>query len=441
MTTDAEHPEPESIDEEKREQRKIISEAMEKNQERSWSFWEAVVIYNSRRLTPAGKDAVRWARGTLQRTLGDDFIQKAAEAPSPHPIFDLDFWPAYDLPQAYANLFQFAAEIELLQSKEGWSKVHDALRGDFRRGSWTSSLLQLEVASLGLKDGWHIELERPLPNDGKTDVVLAKEPTKILVETKALFLSGPEQESEAYFYSMREILLALAWKFGVRITSDNIGSPLSSHAQTQWIEVIKAAASKTERDGETRIVQGPGGRQLKIAREATVPGISPLASSPVETDVGRRLFFLLRDKNEQYEGAGPAWVCLGDYGGLWQSSSLRGKSLSEKLDILTPYLQARLALFFPNLAGVIVSPGKGAAGNTPIEPLNMPIERNGGIAISCLMPERNQMRESIIVTQGGTFTEQARMFAELYQREKNWLDWALKKLRKPRFEELVHLSE
>jgi len=440
VTTDAEDAESESIDEEKREQRKIISEAMEKNQERSWSFWEVVVIYNSSRLTPAGKDAVRWARGTLQRTLGDDFLQKVAEAPSRHPIFDFSLGLAYDLPQAYANLFQLAAEIELLQSSVGWGIVHDSLRRDFQKDPWGSPLLQLEVAGLGLKAGWQIELERPLPNGGKTDVVLAKEATKILVETKAMFLAGPEQASEAYFYQLIEILQALAWKYGVRITSDNIGPPLPSLAQTQWIEMIMAAASKTEQDGESRVVQGPRGGQVKIIKEVTMPGISPLAGSPVETDIGRRLFFLLRDKNEQYEGAGPAWVRLGDYSGLWESSSLQGKSLLEKLDSLTPYLQARLA-FFPNLAGVIMSPGKEVAGNTPIEPLNAPIERNGAFAVSCLMPERNQKRESIIVSQIREFTEQARMFANWYQQERSWLNWALKKLGKPAFDELVHLSK
>jgi hypothetical protein len=65
VTTDADYPESESIDEEKLEQHKVISEAMKKNQERSWSFWEAVIIYNSRRLTPAGRDAVRWAKDRL----------------------------------------------------------------------------------------------------------------------------------------------------------------------------------------------------------------------------------------------------------------------------------------------------------------------------------------------------------------------------------------
>ena len=94
--------------------------------------------------------------------------------------------------------------------------------------------------------------------------------------------------------------------------------------------------------------------------------------------------------------------------------------MSEKLDILTPYLQQRLA-FYPNLVGEIMTCGKGAAGNHSIEPLNRAIERNGGIAIMCLMLERNQRRESIIVTQVGKFTEQARMFAALYQLESSWL--------------------
>jgi len=439
VTTDAKHPESESIDKEKREQHKIIIEAMKKKQERSWSFLEASVLYNSKRLTPAGRDTVRWAIGILQCTLGDDFIQKAAEAPSPHPIFDLGLGLAYDLPQAYANLFQLAAEIELLQFKDGWSIVRDTLRGDFRMASWVSSLLQLEVGALGLKEGWDIEFERTLPTGKRIDAVLAKESIKLLVETKAMLLSGDEQEAESYFYRMTGLLLDLALKHGVRITG-SIGSPVSPDVLAQWLQKIEAEACKTAQDGKKRIVPGPTDGQLEIIKEAAMPGISPLEGNLVETNVGRRFINQLITKNEQYKDAGPVWVRWGEYAGLWQSSSLQGKSLSEKLDILTPFLQTSLA-FLPNLAGVILSPGKGALGNNPIEPPDTPFERNGGIAIRCLMPETNQKRESIIVIRAGEFTEQARMFTDLYQQESRWLDWALKKLGRPSFDELVHLSE
>ena len=439
MTTDAEHPESESIDEEKLKLRKIISEAMENNQERTWNFWETSVLYNSRHLTPAGKDTVHWARNILEHALGDDFLQKAAAAPQ-HPIFFPGFWPIYDLPHSYANLFQVAAEIELLQSKVGMAKVLRDLRRDLRLDRWVSTLLQLEVAGLGLKAGWQIELEIPLPTKKNTDVVLVKESTKLFVETKAMILSGDEQEAETSFYHMLGILAELALNYGVRITSDTIGPPLLLDDQTQWIEVIKETASKMKQDGETTILQGPKGGQVKITKATTTPGISPLAGSLVETDVGKRLIYQLIDKNRQYENAHLAWMYLGDYGGFWKSSGLQGKSLSEKLDILTPYLQTVLASF-PNLAGVILSPGKGPLGNNPIEPLPTPIERNGGIAVRCLMPAGNQIRESIIVTQVGKFTEQSRIFANLYANENTWLNWALEKLGKPPFDELVRLSD
>ena len=71
--------------------------------------------------------------------------------------------------------------IELLQSKVGWGIVRDGLRGDIRMASWVSLLLQLEVAGLGLKEGWDIEFERILPMGKRTDVVLAKESIKCSV--------------------------------------------------------------------------------------------------------------------------------------------------------------------------------------------------------------------------------------------------------------------
>jgi len=258
------------------------------------------------------------------------------------------------------------------------------------------------------------------------------------VETKAMLLSGDEQEAESYFYRMTGILLNVALKHGVRITG-SIDSPLSGDDLAQWLQKIEEEARETAQDGEKRIVPGPTDGRVEIIKEATMPGISPLEGILVETDVGRRLINQLITKNEQYQDAGPVWLRWGEYAGLWQSSSLQGKSLSEKFDILTPFLQTILALL-PNLAGVIVSPGKYALNNHPLEPLDSPMERNGGIAIRCLMPETNQRRESMIVIRAGKLTEQARMFTDWYQQERSWLDWALKQFGKPSFDELVHLS-
>jgi hypothetical protein len=416
----------------------MIVQLMKNERRMDWTLWPAF-IYNSQSLTPQGKDAVLWARDVLQRTLGDKFFQEIEKRSIQHPMFSLDLWPANDVPKAYANLFQLAAQIELLQSRVGWAKVRNELLTDLRLDRWVSTLLQLEVAGLGLRDEWQIELERPLSNGGTTDVTLTKTATKLIVEAKAMLLSGNEQEASEYFYQMVQTLMALAWKYKVRITG-SIGSPLSPDHQAQWLNEIERAAEKAARTGKPQTMLGPVSGQLEIIEETGMPGVAPLEGVLIETDVGKRLVDKLFKTNKQYENAGPAWVRLGDYAGLWQSSSLQGKTLSEKLDILTPFLQQVLAIL-PNLSGVILSPEVWPTAhplsNSKIEPGT----REGSIAVSCPIPGENRSKETIIITQAGKFTEQARIFADLYASESTWLNWALHQLGEPLFDELVRLSE
>lgn len=425
MTTDAEH-------------REMIVQLMKGDRRMDWTVWPAS-IYNSQLLTQKGKDAVLWARDVLQRTLGDNFFQEIEKRSVQHPIFSLDLWPANDVPRVYANLFQLAAQIELLESTVGWAKVRNDLRTDLRLDRWVSTLLQLEVAGLGLRAEWQIELERPLPNTKKSDVSLAKGQTKLLVETKALLLSGEEQEESEYFLQMSGALLQMALEYGVRITR-TLGSHLPLDIQTQWLQEIKEEVIKTADDGIKRVVQGPVDGQLEITKDETMPGISPMEGVLVETDVGKRLIDKLFKTNEQYENAGQAWVRVGDYGGLWHSSSLQGKTISEKLEILTPFLQQVLAIF-PGLSGAIISPGVWPTANPLTNSIIEPSTHEGSFAVTCPISGGNRIKETIIVTQAGQFTEQARVFADLYANENTWLNWALDKRGKHSFDELVHLSK
>src|SRR6266516_141518 len=129
----------------------MIVQLMKGERRIDWTLWPAF-IHNSQLLTPKGKDAVLWARDVLQRTLGDNFIQEIEKRSMQHPIFSLDLWPANDVPKVYANLFQLAAQIELLQSTVGWAKVRNELRTDLRIDRWVSTLLQVEVAGLGSRE-------------------------------------------------------------------------------------------------------------------------------------------------------------------------------------------------------------------------------------------------------------------------------------------------
>jgi hypothetical protein len=132
---------------------RAFAEVLRGDRPMMWSDW-ASLIEDSQCLTLSRLRVARWAVATLQRTLGSDFLQRAATAPGAHPVFSLGFWPgANDVPWVYANLFQLAAQIKLLtraRSKD-WRKVRQDMTTDLQEIRWIHSLLQLELAGLGLK--------------------------------------------------------------------------------------------------------------------------------------------------------------------------------------------------------------------------------------------------------------------------------------------------
>jgi hypothetical protein len=71
----------------------------------------AMPIYDSQCLTPWGLQVALWAVETFQRFLGAEFLRR------PTAVFtlnDLGLWPVNDIRWVYANLFQFAAQLSLL---------------------------------------------------------------------------------------------------------------------------------------------------------------------------------------------------------------------------------------------------------------------------------------------------------------------------------------
>lgn len=398
-----------------------------------WSDW-AMPIHESQCLTLQGQKVALWAVGTLQHVLGDDFLQRVQTAQSVHPIFSFGLWSANDVPWVYANLFQLAAQIELIQSSVGWPLVRTELRSDLRPDRWISSLLQLEVAGLGLRAGWHLTLEPPLGISKKADVLLTKESIELFAETKAMQASGKVNEAHEFFDRIVWKVHDLVGKYAVQFAG-SIGSSLLLADEDQWLQKAEDAARATAQDGMKRVVPNSAGGQLEISRGDTAPGISELEGILVETDVGRRLINQLQTKNEQAANAGPVWVRMDEDAGLWRSTPLQEATLSEKLDSLTPFLQQVLA-FLPNLAGVILSPMLFWASNAPPEALSKRIEKDGGIAIRCPLLGHT-VRESIIVTQVGQFHDHARIFADWYEQEATWLNWALAQLGHPSFHDLV----
>jgi hypothetical protein len=92
---------------------KTFVEVLQGKRPMQWSDW-AIPIYDSQYLTPEGQQVALWAVETLRHTLGDIFFQKTAMSAS-HPIYSPGLWPGRnDARWTYANLFQLAAQIRLL---------------------------------------------------------------------------------------------------------------------------------------------------------------------------------------------------------------------------------------------------------------------------------------------------------------------------------------
>lgn len=413
-----------------------LAEVLQGNRPMMWSDW-ASLFDDSQCLTPLGLRVAHWAVSVLERTLGSDFLQRAAAASRTHPIFSLGFWPgANDVPWVYANLFQLASQIELLiQSRsKHWRKVLQAIRSNLEAVSWIHSLLQLELASLGLRAAWQVAFEPQLVNGRFADVCLTREEGQLLVETVSMRMSTREQEAVTFFHTLIQQIDLLEMRHNVYM-SGSLGNPLSEEEHCQWLREIETAASSVAQNGIIRLVANHKGGRVEIAREQMTSEIVKLQSESITEDGWSRLVARLNDKDQQAKGAGPVWVRLEEHGGLWQFTSLQRMTLQERLDVLVSILQDDLASF-PNLAGVIVAPAILWAGKTAPEKLSARIEKKGGIALRSSLPG-HRVRESIIVLQAGQPQEEATVFADWYEQEITWLDWALEQLGHPPFHALV----
>jgi hypothetical protein len=135
---------------------RAMVDAFEGRRPMDWSIWD-LFIDDSTCLTSNGRRVAHWAVETLQRMLGNDFLQRvkakmatqhAREGVGPglHPVFSLGFWPANDVPWVYANVVQMATQLHLFQqniSTNRFGLVLKGLRKNLQPITWVGALLQL----------------------------------------------------------------------------------------------------------------------------------------------------------------------------------------------------------------------------------------------------------------------------------------------------------
>lgn len=466
MTIDPEHPESESIDEETLARHKRIAEVISGEREMDWDTW-SFFIDESDYLTPKGKEVALWAVEILKQTLKDDFFQNVKnwlvnwnkthpDLPlNSHPVFSYGLWPgANQLPWVYANLIRLAAQIQLFihdnikraeldLNNNKVRRVLNTLHNNPEPINWASALIQLEVAGLGLKEGWQVQFEPKHRTGKKSDVFVTNGSDQLLVETTVMRFSEDDRKTLALSHDLSMCLMSIESRYNIRISGWLSSAALkNTNDRAQCLQAIKDAAQATADGGSSYQVTRPGQALLTIFRptEETVYNRWEITGDTIGERPLERLIAILNDKNNQAKGSAIAvWLRIDEHAEMWQYLQMQGWTLVQIRDFFADFLQQELASF-PYLAGVIISPGISWSTSNPPNLVVDRNENNESIVVSCPIPGGNRIRESIIVAQAGKFTEQARIFADWYSQESKWLNWALEKLRKPPFNELVYLS-
>ena len=125
-----------------------LAEVLERKRLLEWDDLKTL-IYDSRCLTPQGKQVAVWSIAILKEFLKDTFLvnaQHAREILTLYPFFALNFFPGVnDVPRVYANVFRVALQLHLLRSLERFGGILRSLRTSLQADLWYHMLLQFGV--------------------------------------------------------------------------------------------------------------------------------------------------------------------------------------------------------------------------------------------------------------------------------------------------------
>lgn len=413
-------------------------DAMESKRALDWDTW-SMHVHESRCLTPAGRNVALWSVNVLRSALGPDFPQCAMSSGG-HPIFSLNLWPANNVPWVYANLFQLALHLDILKAE--CKPIRKSLRNvNIGPVNWVHTLLQLEVAGLGLRAGWTVAFEPEYSTGRKADVLLKRGAAELFVDNTSMRMSDEEIRTYNVMHAVSEQMQEIRFRHDVQITG-SVDSVAPSEELARCLRDLDEVATATARDGLERHVAAPGGGMLRLRREPDASELFQVTGPLVQTDGWSRLVTRLGKKSDQAAGSGKiVWVRLEDFSGTWHFTGERTTPLADKFSIVAPFLQNVLDSY-PNLSGVIVAPSMLWAGSMDDEQVREVVVNSGrtAAAIRCPIPG-HRARETIVVTRTDQPDTGFEVFLDMYSHEDEWLDWALARSGHPPFGQLVQESD
>jgi len=372
-------------------------------------------------VSPARRQATLWALEQLEQRMGPDWPERYWDAAG-HVPGEVNLGGAHT--GALGNLLELALRLHLLTGTPGLGGVQREMKNDLRDDRRRHCALQLEAAGLAVRSGFAVALEhRSSRQDPPSDVLLQREKTALRVETFAIIPDQRSREGRAYWDRLSQAIMRISWKLDVEIAGD-LGGRLDDDDAAELLRLIEAAAQAAAetgaeapvmfKDAELRALpSGAGPCELRGGVEAS-RGWPRVEGRPLQ-------------KAEQAARAGGGWLRADHMDGTWQFTPWAHASLPDKIDQISKLVKPALSQI-DGTAGIVISSGACVAQGQFSGLSTRTADRCYGF-VRPLPGYR--VRQTIIIPLTTQGRGEADLWAELYNAEDSWLDWALAKAALP----------
>jgi hypothetical protein len=397
----------------------------------SWDVWSAGVE-RSAILTDSGKRVVREAVDVIAGFLGPDWlgrflpVDQTKPAARALPLLSPDWWPTTNNRNVYERVLTLASRLRMLASTPGLASVRRSMSRDL--GHFEHSLLQVEVASLALRDGWHVTFEpKPDPAGTRvTDLRLSKHGDSMLVEVKGFVLDDWVKTDLKLADTISVALLHLEVEHEVHF-SGQLDSPRDMADVKRWLAELTDVVIAVARDKQPRESLPSFGGRMRVA-----PGPPPVGTQhtmPIRhRDEWGRISAQIEQKSEQGRGDEPLWLRFEETPQFWALAGM-GEDRLGQIDALAAAIEQQMTSH-DHVAGMLLS-GPARALSTQVLRETFTLHGGPAAVLSCTtMPPF--WRESLVVPgPHARATEQVGIWSNWYLDEGTWLVWALEHLNHP----------
>jgi hypothetical protein len=364
----------------------------------------------------AWRQVGHWALGELMSTLGDDWVEQCwrAEGRLPGELLGAS---AYTV--AFGFLVEWALRLHLLHAVPGMAGVRRGLQRDLRSAWRRHAALQLEVAALGLTTGHSVRLEmRGDPGRPPSDVWLGGGANPFSVEAFAVLLDEDSANAGGWDKRVQAELLRMEAVHGVSFDGE-LRDRLGEEELRSWLRDVEHVALEVAANGTPQpVTTRAASLTIRPPRDVSP---SRLTYPITVADGWPRTVARLKQKAEQARSSGATWLRVDLLDGIWWASPWAQAGLLDKTSVMAEQLREALA-DEASVAGVVVS-------SSPCPALSVYVPESaraadGAVGLRRVLP-LNRVRETIIVPLGPDGGSAAEQWLALYDREAEWLDWAL----------------